>query len=96
MLDEKSDKAYDYILIYDISYKTLMGAKPLRIRFDEIDGFIKIYDGIRYVLLFRSEQYDAIYIRIRYLIRQKMVSDYSYDFATIRIDSYNLYLQKKH
>ena len=74
MLDEKSDKAYEYILIYDISYKTLMGAKPLRIRFDEIDGFIKIYDGVRYVLLFRSEQYDAIYIRIRYLISQKMVS----------------------
>ena len=84
------------IIFYDISYKTLMGAKPLRIRFDEIHGFIKIYDGIRDVLLFRSEQYDAIYIRIRYLIRQKMVSDYSYDFATIRIDSYNLYLQKKH
>ena len=80
------------IIFYDISYKTLMGAKPLRIRFDEIHGFIKIYDGIRDVLLFRSEQYDAIYIRIRYLIRQKMVSDYSYDFATIRIDSYNLYL----
>ena len=29
-----------------------MGAKPLRIRFDEIDGFIKIYDGIRYLILF--------------------------------------------
>ena len=29
-----------------------MGSKPLRIRFDEIDGFIKIYDGIRYLVLF--------------------------------------------
>ena len=70
-----------------------MGAKPLRIRFDEIDGFIKIYDGVRYVLLFRSEQCDAIYIRIRYLISQKNgITDYSYNFARIRIDSYNLYL----
>ena len=41
LLDEKSEKN---ILIYDISYKTFMGSKPLRIRFDEVDGFIKIYD----------------------------------------------------
>ena len=44
LLDEKS---YENILIFDISYKTFMGSKPLRIRFDEIYGFIKIYDGIR-------------------------------------------------
>ena len=29
------------ILIYEISYKTSMGAKPLRIRYDKVDGFIK-------------------------------------------------------
>ena len=34
------------ILIYDISYKPFIGSKPLRIRFDEIDGFIKTYGGI--------------------------------------------------
>ena len=33
---------YENILIYDISYKTSTGAKPLRIRFDKIDGFIKV------------------------------------------------------
>ena len=27
-------KKYKNILIYDISYKTLMGSKPLRIKFD--------------------------------------------------------------
>ena len=32
------------ILIYDISYKTLIGAKPLQIRFTKIDGFIRFYD----------------------------------------------------
>ena len=35
-------------LIYGISYKACMGGKSLRIRFDKIDGFIKIYDVTRY------------------------------------------------
>ena len=49
-----------------------MGAKPLRIWFDKIDGFIKIYDGIRYLILFATERYNAIYDRIDYyLISQK-------------------------
>ena len=26
-----------------------MGSKPLRIKFGETDGFIKIYDGIKYL-----------------------------------------------
>ena len=43
LLDEiLHKKNYENILIYDISYKTSTGAKPLRIMFDEIDGFIKI------------------------------------------------------
>ena len=41
------------------------------IRFEEIHGFIKIYDGIRYLVLLGSGQYDAIYNRIRYLISKK-------------------------
>ena len=67
------NKTYENILIYDISYKPFMGSKPLRIWFDEIDGFIKIYDGIRYLVLFGSALYDAIYNRIRYLISEKVV-----------------------
>ena len=31
-----------------------MGSKPLRITFNEIDGFIEIYGGIRYLALFGS------------------------------------------
>ena len=34
LIDEKS---HENILIYEISYKTLIGSKPLRIRFDKID-----------------------------------------------------------
>ena len=45
--------------------KTFMGAKPLRIWLDEIDGFIKIFDGIRYLVLLASKRYDEIYNRIR-------------------------------
>ena len=58
-------------MIYNISYETLVGPKPLRIRFDEIDGFIRIYYGIRYLILFGSDKYDAIYNRIRYLTSLK-------------------------
>ena len=49
-----------------------MGSKPLYIRFDEIDGSIKIYDGIRYLVLFGlygSGLYDASYNR--YLISEQ-------------------------
>ena len=39
-IDQKSN---DSILIYDIWYKTLIGSKSLRNRFDKTDGFIRIY-----------------------------------------------------
>ena len=51
-------------LVYNISYKTWIDAKPLRIRFDRIDGFIRVYDGPRYLVLFGSEKCT----RNRYLI----------------------------
>ena len=35
---------YKNVLVYDISDKTLIGAKPLCIRFDKVDGFIIVYD----------------------------------------------------
>ena len=45
---------------------TLIGPKHLWIRFDKIDGFIKIYDGSKYLVLLGSEKYDAIYDRSKY------------------------------
>ena len=53
-MDKKSYKTYENILIYEISYKTIMGAKPLHIWFNKINQFIKNYDGIRYSVLFGS------------------------------------------
>ena len=56
-----NEKSYENILVYDISYKTLNGAKPLRIRFDKINGFISVYDQTRYLVLFGTEKYDSIF-----------------------------------
>ena len=78
--------------LYDISYKTLIHPKPLRIRFDQISGFIRIYDGTRYLTLFSSEKYDAIYNRTRYLISQKSGIKY---IISQYFDLMILYLKKK-
>ena len=49
-----------------ISYKSLIDSKPLRIRLDEIDEFIRIYDETKNLFLFGNEKYDSIYHRIKY------------------------------
>ena len=46
------EKLHENVLVYNISYKTLIGARPLRIRFDKIDVFIRFYHGTRYLVLF--------------------------------------------
>ena len=39
--------SYENILICDILHDTLIGAKPLRIIFDKVDGFIRDYGGTK-------------------------------------------------
>ena len=56
---------------YNIPYKNLIATKYLRIRFNKIDGFIRVSDGTRYLVLFGSEKYDSFHNRIRYLISVK-------------------------
>ena len=76
-------------LIYDItSYKTFMGSIPLRIKFNEIDGLIKIYNGIRYLGLFGGGFYDEMFDRIKYFISKKsgIKDSINHNFARIRID----------
>ena len=79
------------ILIYDISYKTLIGPKTLLIRFDKIDGFIRILMELVILTLYGSEKYDAIYNTIRYLISVKSSITYifSHYYAKIKVDSYD-------
>ena len=54
----------------------MISAKPLRIRFNKIDGFSRVYDGTKYLVLFGAGKCDLIYNRIRYLIRVKSVITY--------------------
>ena len=83
--------SFETIFIYDISYKTFMNEKLLRIRFNKVNGFINIYDGTRYLVLFGPKWYGAIYYRIRYLITDKsnITDSIDHNFARIRIDLYN-------
>ena len=64
-----------------------MGSKQLHIGFYEIDGFIKNYDGIRYLVVYDSKRYNAIYERIRYLTNES--SGITGSSERIRIDSYS-------
>ena len=77
LIDKKSHKN---ILIYDISYKTLIDPKSLQIVFEKINGFIKIYDRTKYLVLLGPEKYDTIYDKIRHLISLK--SGITYFFLT--------------
>ena len=72
-------------------HATLIDAKPLRIRFDQVDGFIKDYNGTRYIVLFGLEERDVIYNGIRYLVSQKsgITNIFDYNYAKIKADSYN-------
>ena len=58
------------------------------IKIDKIHGLIRIYDWSRYLTLFGSEKYDAIYDRIRYLIILKSGITYifSHYFAKIKVE----------
>ena len=76
----------------------MIGAKPLHIRFEKIDGFIIFYDATRYLTLFGSEKYDTICNRIRYLISIKSaITDiYSHYYPKIKVVSYDsLPMEKK-
>ena len=66
----------------------MTSAKALRIIFDKADGFISVYDGTIYLVLFRPEKYDVIYNRIRYPISKKSIIAYGFchNYAKIKID----------
>ena len=86
LIDEKSSKN---ILICNIFHKTLIEAELLPIRFDRIDGFIRIYDGNRYLTLFGSEKYDVIYNRFRCLLSNWHHIFFSHYYAKIKVDFYD-------
>ena len=94
------EKSHKNILIYNMAYKTLIGAKLSHIRFNinKIGGFIRVFDGSRYLVLFGPEQNDAIYNKIRYLISQKSGIAYVLCLTIMqksKLILMILYLQKK-
>ena len=58
------DFHFDDILLAEKSQKVLIGAKPLRTRFDKADGFIRVYDGTRYLALFALKNMMPFKIRL--------------------------------
>ena len=65
LLDEKS---YKNILIYEVLQKNFICAESLCIIFDKVNVFIRDYGETKYLVLFETEKYDAIFHRIRYFI----------------------------
>ena len=86
LIDEKSN---ENILVYNISCKTLIDVKPLRIKSDKIDDFIRVYYGTSYLV--SSHLYNFICSRIRYLIWVKSDITYAifHNYAKIKVDLYN-------
>ena len=78
-------------MVYNISYKTVIVAKPLRIRFNKVHEFIRVCDGTRYLVLFDLEKCLVIFNKIRYIIRVKSGITYafSHNYASIKVDSYD-------
>ena len=78
-MDEKS---FENILIYEISYKVLIGTKSWRIMFDES---IRANDKTKYLVLFSLEKYDAICNRIIYLLSLKSGIKYTFSHSHVKI-----------
>ena len=68
----------------------MIGAKPLHIRCDKIDGFIRFYDGTRYLVLFEPEKCGFIY-RVRYLmgVKSGIIYVICHNYAKIKVESYH-------
>ena len=62
----------------------------MRIRYDRIDGFIKIHNNIKYLVLF-DEWCEKICDRIKYLISEKsgITDSINHNVARISIQSYD-------
>ena len=83
------EKLYENLSICDISYKSSMSPKQLRIRIDKIDGFIMILDGkIKHLVLFDYGLFDKICNKMKYLISKKsgITNSINHNFGRIRTD----------
>ena len=63
----------------------------MHIRPDKVDGYITVYDGNRYLVLFGPEKYNEINNKIRYISKKKNGIKYviSHNYARIKVDLYD-------
>ena len=61
----------------------------VRIMFNKVNGFIRDHNGTKYLTLFGPEKYDAIFDKIRYLIKLKSSIAYvdSLNYSMVKIVS---------
>ena len=85
LIEEQSN---ENILIYNISCKTVTGLKPLCIKFDKIDGFSRVYDRTRYLVLFGLKKYDVITIGLDMLQVKKLVSHMFFSHYYVKVKVY--------
>ena len=76
VIDEKS---YENILVYNISYKTLIDWKPLPIMFNKVDRFIRVCDGIRCLVLFYNKKIVLLMIKLDISLVKKMALPILFD-----------------
>ena len=59
--------------------------------FNKIDGFIRVWNETRHLVLLGSEKNDSIYDKFRYIIIVKNCIIYiiSHNYATIKVDWFN-------
>ena len=60
----------------------------MHIRFDKIDGFIRIYDGTADLTLFGSEKYEAFCNKVGYLVSLKFGITYVFSYYLGKIKSW--------
>ena len=87
-------------MIYDISYRTLIGVKPLRIGVTDgtrYNFIMKLYNGTRYLVSFGPEKCNTIYNWIRFFVSQNIgiIYGFSHIYARIKSDSYDCFVSKK-
>ena len=70
----------------------------LRVKFDIVDGFIRVCNITRHLVLFSPEKYEAIYNRIRYVMSQKNDITYviTHNYTKSKLIHMILCLQKKY
>ena len=74
-----------FLFFWIVSSPSKFGAQPSPVRYDKIDGFIKTYNGTRYLVLFDTGWFDKICDRAEYLISEINVTTDSINHAFAKI-----------